>query len=243
MPSHRPLPAAVPLLVALCCVATGAVAQAPAASPAGRYARIVVILPKPGQDSAFEAGYQRHLSWHRTHRDPWTWRGWSFVLGDRLDAFLDGTFGHELADFDHAVDPAGDGADNRVNVEPYASFLSHGVYERIDSLGAGAPLPDDSPWLALTTFTLVPGQAAAFERLVGPASSAMPAGSRFTWYRLVRGGEAPTYLLLQPAVTFGAAAGLPVHSVVGSARLGDVVRSVLTEVVRYRPDMSYEPSP
>ena len=29
----------------------------------------------------------------------------------------------------------------------------------------------------------------------------------------------------------------------GNARLGDVVREVLTEVVRYRPDMSYEPSP
>ena len=141
----RLLPPAASLLVALCCVPTGAAAQAPllhrpVATPGSSSS-----CRSPGRIPSSRRGYQRHLSWHRTHRDPWTWRGWSFVLGSRLDAFMDGTFGHELADFDHAVDPAGDGADNRVNVEPYASFLSHGVYERIDSLGAGAPLPDDSP--------------------------------------------------------------------------------------------------
>jgi len=89
----------------------------------------------------------------------------------------------------------------------------------------------------------VPGQAAAFEGMVGAGKNAAAAGPRFTWYRLVRGGDSPTYLLLQPAASFGTAAGLLPHPVTGNARLGEVVREVVTEVIRYRPDMSYEPSP
>ena len=93
-------------------------AQAFAGPAAGPYARMVVIEPKPGQGAAFEQGYQRHLEWHRKAGDSWTWHGWSFVLGERIGQFMDGTFGHAAANFDAPVQPAGDAADNAVNVVP-----------------------------------------------------------------------------------------------------------------------------
>jgi hypothetical protein len=101
----RPTPIAlapgVIAAVALACAIPAVAQQAPAS-----YARTVVIVPKPGQADAFEKGYERHLQWHKGARDPWTWYGWTFVLGNRINRFMDGTFGHAAADFDAAVQPA-----------------------------------------------------------------------------------------------------------------------------------------
>jgi hypothetical protein len=196
------------------------------------YARMVVIVPKPGQAEAFEKGYERHLQWHRGAQDAWTWYGWTFVLGNRINRFMDGTFGHAASDFDAAVQPAADAADNNVNVTPYADFVSHGMYQRMEAMSAGEPLPDASPFLAMTTYHIRPGQEAAFERTVAREHGT----TRQTWYRLQAGGETPQYVLLRAVPSFGAAAtlGTP-HTQTG------VVDRVDNELLRYRPNLSYRP--
>ncbi|UGQ48276.1 hypothetical protein [Massilia endophytica] len=197
---------------------------------------MVVISPKPGQNAEFEKGYERHLEWHRKAQDTWTWYGWSFVLGSRLGQFMDGTFGHAMANFDAAVQPAADSADNALNVTPHADFLSHGIYKRLDSVSAGAPLPDTSPFLAMSTYEIEPGQQVAFEEALGEQWRKAGAGKRYTWYRLQIGGQAPQYVLMRAAASFGAAAELP--EVAPPARM---VRNVRTELLRYRENLSYRP--
>lgn len=217
-------------------------ASAFAQPAAGPFARMVVIQPKPGQSAAFEQGYQRHLEWHKGANDRWTWYGWSFVLGDRLGMFMDGTFGHAAANFDAAVQPAGDAADNAANVVPHADFLSHGVFRRLESASVGQPLPDASPFLAMATYTVAPGEETAFERqLVAGASAPSNTGRaapRFTWYRLQVGGAAGQYVLMRAVPSFGAAAELPEVLPAGAKSL---VRGVRTELLRFRADMSYIP--
>jgi hypothetical protein len=209
-----------------------AVAFAQQAAPAA-YARMVVIVPKPGQAENFEKGYERHLAWHRGARDPWTWYGWTFVLGDRINQFMDGTFGHAAADFDAAVQPAGDAADNNVNVVPYADFTTHGIWQRMDAMGSGEPLPDASPFLALTTYRVRPGQELAFEQAV---SRQRDQAARRTWYRLQAGGQAPQYVLMRAVSTFGVAATLGTPYM-----LAGLVERVDNEVLRYRANLSYRP--
>lgn len=196
------------------------------------YARMVVIVPKSGQAEAFEKGYERHLQWHKGVQDPWTWYGWTFVLGNRINRFMDGTFGHAAADFDAAVQPAADAADNSVNVVPYADFVSHGIYQRMDAMSAGEPLPDTSPFLSMTTYHIRPGQEAAFEQAVARARGT----SRQTWYRLQAGGEAPQYVLMRAVASFGAAAALGTPYT-----LSGLVDRVDNELLRYRPNLSYRP--
>ena len=48
---------------------TGAVSNA-AAEP-GPYARIAVLRPHDGDTTDFEAGYIRHLDWHKQAGDTW----------------------------------------------------------------------------------------------------------------------------------------------------------------------------
>jgi len=71
--------------------------SAQAQPTAGQFARMVVIKPKPGQAVNVTAGYERHLVWHKNNKDPWTWHGWTFVLGDRIGQFMDGAFERAVA--------------------------------------------------------------------------------------------------------------------------------------------------
>lgn len=240
----RTLATLAPAVLASHLPATAAGAQPQAPQP-GPDARMVVIQPHPGQAAAFEAGYRRHLDWHRGAEDRWTWYGWYFVLGDRLGQFMDGTFFHAAEDFDHAVQPAADGADNARNVEPYADFQSHGMYRRLADASAGAPLPDNAPFLAMTTYFVTPGQEQRFEETLRAGTRARRGGpdERFSWYKLTVGGEAPAYVLLRAVPTFGSAARLP-DWFAGSGAAGGMPASVArvrSELLRFAPAMSYQP--
>jgi hypothetical protein len=203
--------------------------------PSGQFARIVVIQPKAGHKADFEAGYKRHLLWHKENSDPWTWHGWLFVLGDRAGQFMDGTFGHAVADFDHAIDPKGDAEDNSRNVTPYADFVSHGIYERIDDASTGIMPSDPSPYMSLNTYTIYPGQEPAFEAAIVQHSK-RGGNQPMSWYKLKIGGPIAQYLLVRPVQSFAgggqlAEIGLPTG----------LVQHAESELLRYQPQMSYAP--
>jgi hypothetical protein len=201
----------------------------------GQFARVVILKPKPDQAAEFTAGYKRHLAWHKNNNDPWTWYGWTFVLGDRLGQFMDGTFGHALTNFDQAVNPAADSADNEVNVSPYADFVSHGIYERLEAASSGAPLPDASPFLALSTYIVNPGQESTFEAAIARLAK-RPGAQRLSWYKLKVGGPLSQYLLMRPAQTFSGGAAL-----VELELPAGLVERAQSELLRYQPALSYAP--
>ena len=200
-----------------------------------RFARMVVLKPKPDHATEFTAGYKRHIAWHAEHADPWTWYGWTFVLGDRIGQFMDGTFGHALGDFNHPLDPRGDSADNAANVTPHADFVSHGVYERLEAASSGGPLPDDAPYLSLVTYSVVPGQEQRFEETI--AQGAKHRGDvRVSWYRLQAGGALPQYVLMRPARSFSQGATKP-----ELALPAGLVHRIDSALLRFQPEMSHMP--
>lgn len=201
----------------------------------GQFARIVIIQPKPGHSDEFTAGYKRHLLWHKENKDPWTWHGWTFVLGERIGQFMDGTFGHAAVDFDHAVHPAADAADNAKNVMPHADFVSHGIYERLDAASVGAILPDTSPYMVLNTYTVAAGQEAAFmASIIDHSERTGP--QRLSWYKLRVGGPITQYLLVRPAQSFSAGGLLD-----DIALPPGLVQQAKSELLRYQPQMSHVP--
>src|SRR3712207_749574 len=79
-----------------------------AQSERGPYARIALLRPHDGKTVEFEAGYIRHLEWHRQAKDPWAWYGWTIWAGERQRWFVYATFGHTAANLDNPVSPADD---------------------------------------------------------------------------------------------------------------------------------------
>src|SRR5712691_5847569 len=107
-----------------------------AQSERGPYARIAILRPNDGDTVDFEAGYIRHLEWHRQAKDTWVWYGWTIWAGERQRWFVYATFGHSAASLDSPVAPAEDERDNISNVTPHAQYLGNALYELTDGIGA-----------------------------------------------------------------------------------------------------------
>ena len=168
----------------------------------GPYARIAVLRPHDGKSVEFEAGYLRHLEWHKQAGDPWVWYAWSIWAGDRYRWFVYATFGHSAASLDSAVAPADDERDNVLNVAPHVAWLTNGLYEFLPALSRGTGEPRPTVRLEYTAVDLVPGAAKAFEAALSAAQSALTGET--LWYRMVVGGPTPRYVRLRPHPGLGA---------------------------------------
>ena len=175
-----------------------------AAGEHGRYARIAFLRPLDGDTVDFEAGYIRHLEWHRQANDSFVWYGWSIWSGDRQRWFVYATFGHEAGDFDHPVSPADDERDTVVNVTPHAQFAGSALYEFLPPLSHGSEngVPSSSPRVEMTTVELVPGSEKRFESAIASIQARL--NGETLWYRMIAGGATPRYLRLRPRSSLSA---------------------------------------
>lgn len=201
----------------------------------GPYARIAVLRPHDGHTVDFEAGYMRHLEWHRQARDTWVWYGWSLWAGERQRWFVYASFGHSAASLDSPVAPAEDERDNVLNVAPHAEFMGNALYEYLPGLSRGSGEPQPSARLELTTVDLIPGAARAFEAALTAAQS--PPQDETLWYRMVAGGTAPRYVRLRPrrtlaAILDGTEQALP-------DEVNALIAKTTIEILNLRPTMSY----
>lgn len=203
----------------------------------GPYARIAILRARDGQTVDFEAGYIRHLAWHRQARDPWVWYGWSIWASDRNRWFIYATFGHSASSLDSAVAPADDERDNVLNVAPHAEYLGNALYEFLPALSRGSGDPQPTARLEFTTVDLVPlpGAEQAFEAAVGASQSALRGET--LWYRMVAGGSTPRYLRLRPRPSLAAVLdGRNDQAVPDSVR--HLIMRTTVEILTLRPDMS-----
>src|SRR5690606_32062119 len=190
--------ATVLLLGLLLATSTPALAAGPVSD--GAVAHLFRHFPSPGLRAEFDAGYRRHLQWHRDRRDPLPWYGWYVTSGKRAGMFVNGSFGAPFAAFDARVDPAGDAADGARNVTAFAEPAFRASYRLRREFSTGFPLERREPTHQVQVFhyRLVPGAVRHFEAVLRGARAALGAQGdtpAYTWYELVVGG-APGYLLM-----------------------------------------------
>jgi len=233
---HRWLGIVGTTLVVGMALPTPLAAQTGAQGERGPFARIAILRPHDGKTVDFEAGYIRHLEFHRQARDPWTWYGWSIWAGERQRWFVYATFGHSAASLDNPVPPAEDERDNVSNVTPHAEFAGNALYEYLPSVSRGTGEPQPTPRLELTTVDLVPGAALAFEAAVGADSSRRQGET--LWYRMVAGGTAPRYVRLRPRPSLAAILEARSEQALPEQANGLVAKTTV-EILSLRPTMSY----
>ena len=202
----------------------------------GPYARIAILRPLDGRTVEFEAGYIRHLEWHRQAHDPWVWYGWSIWAGERQRWFISyATFEHSAASLDSAVAPAEDERDNLLNVAPHVEYVGNALYEYLPGLSRGTGEPQPTARLELTTVDLVPGAAMAFEAALGTGQSTLQGET--LWYRMVVGGAAPRYVRLRPRPNLSAVLDGKREQALPDAVTHLVARTTV-EILTLRPTMS-----
>jgi hypothetical protein len=206
----------------------------------GPYARIAVLRPHDGKTVDFEAGYMRHLDFHRQARDTWVWYGWTIWAGERQRWFVYASFGHSAADLDRPVAPAEDERDNVANVTPHAQFVGNALYEYRPSLSRGTGEPQPAARLELTTVDLVPWAARRFEAVLSVGQSTLR--EETLWYRMVAGGSAPRYVRLRPRPSLSALLdGMEEQALPDG--VDHLIEKTTVEILTLRPTMSYGLAP
>ncbi len=202
----------------------------------GPYARIGILRPHDGDTVDFEAGYIRHLDWHRQAHDAWVWYGWTISIGERQRGFVYATFGHSAAALDSPVSPAGDETDTIANITPHAHFASTGVYEFLPALSRGSAAPSAAARVEFTTVEVGAGGERTFEDALAAAQPGLRGET--LWYRLASGGKAPSYVRLRPRPTLSAILDARAEQALPD-KANSVVASKTIEVLTLRPGMSY----
>ena len=170
---------------------------------AGPYARIAILRALDGQTVDLEAGYIRHLEWHRQAKDTFRWYSYTvWASTERQRWLIYATFGHTAASLSNPVSPAEDERDNLLNVLPHAQFLGNGVYEFLPGLSRGNGVPTPTLRAEYTTVELNQGAGKAFEVALAREQSKLQGET--LWYRMVVGGNTPCYVRLRPRTTLAA---------------------------------------
>jgi hypothetical protein len=212
-----------------------------AAQAPGHYARIAIMRALDGHSVDWEAGYVRHLEWHRQAKDTFAWYSYSvWASAERQRWIIYATFGHTAAELSNPVSPVEDERDNLINVLPHAQFLGNGIYEFLPALSRGSGVPTPTLRAEYTTVELNYGSGNAFEAALAAEQSKLQGET--LWYRMVVGGNTPRYVRLRPRASL--AAILDEHA---DQTLPDKVNGLISkmtvETLTLRPNMLVNVTP
>lgn len=201
---------------------------------------------KDGQLRSFEEGYKQHLNWHKDNGDKWGWYGWFIISGPRYGQFVDATFGHAWADFDNAVKPLDDMADNKLHVFPFADvqiiFKVVGIPEAssVNTLGM------KTKFIKLVTLTVddMEQSLKMSEKLKDYYSSKQI--KFYKTYKVVDGGNINQMILMlgfDNWEDYAKSEDLNKKIAEFEQILKiDTIRSIVSETMIYRPDLSFFPN-
>jgi hypothetical protein len=207
----------------------------------GPFARIAIMRALDGQTVDLEAGYVRHLEWHRQARDTFGWYSYSvWASTERQRWIIYATFGHTVASLSNPVSPAEDERDNLINVLPHAQFLGNGVYEFLPALSRGDGVPTPTPRAEYTTVELNQGSGKAFEAALAAEQSRLQGET--LWYRMVAGGNAPRYVRLRPRASLAVILDERADQALPD-KVNGLVSKITVEILNLRPNMLVNVTP
>jgi hypothetical protein len=215
--------------------------QLTAQTERGPYARIAILRPLDGHTVELEAGYLRHLEWHRQAKDTFGWYSWSvWAAAERQRWLIYATFGHTAASLNNPISPAEDERDNILNVLPHAQFLGNGVYEFLPALSRGNGVPAPTPRAEYTIVELNQGAGKAFEAALAAEQSKLQGET--LWYRMVAGGPVPSYVRLRPRASLAAILDERADQALPDKANG-VISKMTVDILNLRPNMLVNVTP
>jgi hypothetical protein len=207
----------------------------------GPYARIAIMRALDGHSVDWEAGYIRHLEWHRKVKDRFGWYSYSvWASTERQRWIIYATFGHTAAELSNPISPADDERDNLINVLPHAQFLGNGIYEFLPGLSRGNGVPTPALRAEYTTVELTHGAGKAFEAALAVEQAKLQGET--LWYRMVVGGGMPRYVRLRPRASLAAILDERADQALPD-KVNGLISKMTVETLNLRPDMLVNVTP
>lgn len=225
----------------------------------GPIARVFWVTPKLGMEQQFIDGYKEHLAWHREQNDSWAWDTWTYDSGDRLGQYVIRTGGHHWKDFDTHADMARADEENYLaTTHPYVQSVSSRYTQTHFDLSMLPEAGEEFPLIRVTEYRVHANRIPDFLHAFTKYKAAAEKTERPTHYVLIEtvagGPEASfatvglhkSYEGLKPLEQ---TVGEMMQEVYGPAEAQSLfemffgsVASMETNILRYVPELSYEPA-
>jgi len=243
-------------------VALLATCSASAQTNPGNIASIETQTPKTGMTQQYEQGRKQKADWHKQQKDPLALYVWETISGDNTGTYLVGRLNQHWADFDKPPIPETADTDeyNKV-IGSYVQSVVDRYYEYLPKVSN----PDTSStgptkYTELVTFRVRHDKIGVFRGGLTRLAEAVQKTKwplHYEFYELANGGYDGTFVLAEdhanwadfedkPEVkpfrdmlkdAFGQAEADSVYD-----RLENSIESEYSEIVQFRPDLSYIPA-
>ncbi len=226
----------------------------------GSLASLEFQKPKNGAVPQYEAGRKQKVAWHKQQNDTQALLVWETMSGDTTGTYIVGHFGQRWADLDKpAVTDAADLAEYQKVIGTYVESLTTRYYEYLPKISNAPGDPGPAKFSEILTFHVHYGRNADFRSAIDriyEASQKTKWPVKFAWYELVNGGQVGEYVLALPRDSWAdfedkpdvkpfrdmlkeAFGQVEADSIVD--RLDHSVEKETSEILQFRPDLSYMP--
>ncbi|HZQ21773.1 MAG TPA: hypothetical protein VFA89_03150 [Terriglobales bacterium] len=240
----------------LCLVITAiTVAVAQTATP-DMVCEVHVNEVKPGMIAQYEQGRAKHMAWHKSQNDTWSWNTWEITTGEHSGDYLISTCGHPWKDFDGRDKfNAADAANANTTM---GAYLQHDVvtYYVLRPELSDPVKPELPPYLSVIFFHLKPEGVSDFRDGVKQVNEAFQKTNTPRmpgyWYTLANGGSGPEMVLVQERKTMADMGGASpktldemmkeAYADQGAATMTSLRKAYYrseSELLHHRPDLSY----
>jgi hypothetical protein len=216
---------------------------------------------KPGTVRQYEEGRKAQAEWHKQQKDTQPLMVWETISGDQTGTYLVGRLEQHWADFD--TPPVA----QKAELEAYEKNIGANVESLIiryydlmpkDSKPTDSTAP--SKYAEVITYVVKPGKGEEFHSAVTRATEAIEKTKwpvHYYWYTLVNGGRAGTYVLVVPHDNWADFEDNPnikpfeamLNEAFGHAEAASILERFeatteieTSEIIQFRPDLSYLPS-
>lgn len=240
-------------MFALCFAAVICAAQN---APPESVCEVHVNKVKPGMTAQYEQGRAKHMAWHKSQNDTWSWNTYEITTGPETGDYLVSSCGHEWKDFDTREKfNVADAQNAMATMGSALASETMSLYVLRQDLSA-TPKPAIPPYFSVVFFHLKPDAVNEFRNAAKQVNDAYTKTNtpRHTtyWYTLVSGGSGPEMVLVQERSSIGDLGPTTPKTLddIMKEAYGDQGATTMTtlrkaidhtdsELLHYRPDLSY----
>lgn len=217
---------------------------------------------KNGMVPQYEAGRKQKLGWHKQQNDPDPLLVWETLTGEDTGVYIVGRFGLHWADMDKPpVSDEADMAEYQKVVAGYVESLTARYYEflpKVSNPRGNEMMP--TKFSEILTFEVKYGKESDFRSAIDRIHEAAQKTKwqpHFEWYQLYSGGRTGTFVLALPRENWADFADKPevkpfremLKEAFGQAEADSIVDRIdhsvekeTSDIIKFRPDLSYLPS-
>jgi hypothetical protein len=253
MKRNRLLSAAVGIMLFAACSLT-------AQEKPGTIAALDFQKPKNGMVPQYQAGRKQKAAWHKQQNDPLPLFVWETLSGDNTGTYIVGRLGQHWADLDKpAIPDEADVAEFQKVVGGYVDSVIARYYDFMPKISNPSDAKTPSKFAEIITFHLRYGKGSDFRSAIGRVYEAAQKTKwppHYEWYALANGGPTGVYVLVLPRNNWAEFEDKPdvkpfrdmlkeafeqaeADSIVD--RIDHSVEKQTSEIIQFRPDLSYLP--